>query len=866
MDVRPPALAERLVRLASPREDRDFLLADLRERFDAVVRGRGPAAARRWYWKQAASAAGWALVPERGPLGRRSWVGVTGDVRHGLRTVRRSRLYAFGFAATLGVGLAAATLTAAVAWAVWLAPMPYPDPDRVVRLWEVEPAEGGDVGAEGRRHRLSAGLLEELRRRRWTSLEAVSAALTDLPTPWTRDGERRLVRQAVLSPEGFGVLGIVPTLGRLPVETEREILLDEGFWRREFGANPDVVGTTVTLRGQSALVAGVGRVPEGFPGATDVVGVIEWSPDEERQVRFVGAIGRVRPGHSVAEADAELDAHLAALGATHPEHRGWGMEAVVLGDDLMRPFRGALTLLLASGLTFLLLAAVNVTSLVAARRVAGRQDRSVRLALGASEGRLLRGSVAESMVLAALGSGVGTLAAVWLIGPVRALVPQDVPRLDGVAVSGSLALLALSAGLLLGAMVGGAGHVASRGAGPSLRRAPGWRGLGGGGRRALVVGQVALTALLTAGAAAILDRVGRLGAIELGFEPEGLWSTVPEFQREYSATQWENTWAQVLDGLAARDVAAALSFNAPLKWEDRSVGMVPYPMEGRPEPILYQIHLVSPDYFDVMGIDVVAGRSFLRSDDAGAEKVVVVSAAFAEAYLPAGTPVEAALGEVLAPVMLMRGPSRVVGVVRPTRHHGPDEPLVPEVYIPFAQQITVGPSTLLVRRAREGAGEAVAAVLRQADPGMRWSPLRPYSDHVDAWFAPFRLQVVITAVLGTLGLLLASLGLYATLAYQVALRRHEMGIRKAVGATDLRLVLGVLVEGMALAAVGGALGLVGWYRLAPVAARLVVGIDAAGATVPLAVLLVVGASCTLAALVPALRATRVDPAASLKVE
>lgn len=861
-EERPPRLARAVVRALSDAEDRAFLLADLDERFHVLVRARGRRAARRWYWRQALSAVPWALLPDGGLRERRGWSGFAGDVRLGLRTLRRSPLYAVGVAGTLALGIAAATVVTAVAWRIWLAPMPYPEPDQVVRLWEVEPAEAsgapGDVAA--RRHRLSAGLLEDLRRRSWTTIEGVSAVLPPMDTPWRRDGERRLIQLVMLSPNGFGMLGITPLEGRLPTETEREVLLDERFWRAEFGGDPDVVGTLMDIGPLSTRIVGVARIPNGFPGPADIVGTIEWAADEEHQIRFVGAIARLRPGHSPAEAEAELDAHLAALAATYPEHHGWTMNAPVLADDLVRPFRGVLALLLAAGVAFLLLAAVNVLGLVAARRVAGRRDRAVRLALGASEGRLLRGSLIESLVLSGLGGAAGVVGAVWLIDPLRALVPQEVPRLDAVAVDAPLSMGALAVAFLLGGVVGGAGYLASRGAPPAVGRAPVWRRAGSGGRRVLVVTQVALTALFVAGGAAILHRVATLDAIELGFEPEAVWTTVPGFHRE------SFPWTEVLDGLEARGVRAAVSFNAPLKWEDESVGLVPFPVEGRPKPILYQVHVVSPGYLYVMGIHVVAGRPLRRSDDETGEKVVVVNEAFAEELLPPGTPLARIVGRMLHPVILMREPSRVVGVVRPTRHHGPDEPLVPEIYIAFAQQITVAPSTLLMRGGDERAPSAVADVLARIDPDMRWSPLQPYTIHLDEWFAPLRLQIVTITVLGGLGLLLATLGLYAVLAYQVASRHQELGIRKAVGATDGHLLRRVLAGGMGLAAVGAGVGLSAWYALRGTAATLVEGIDAAGGAVPVSVVLVVGVSCLLATLVPALRVTRVDPVVTLKTE
>lgn len=863
----PPALARALVRLFTAAEDRALLLEDLAERYREVARTKGLRAARRWYWAQTLSAVPWALVPDGAWLGRRSWAGVPGDLRLGLRTLTRRPMYAVGVAGTLGLGLAAATVAFTVAWRVWLAPMPYPDPDRVVRLYEIEPpgatAAAPRTDAESRRHRLSPTLLEEFRAHSWRTIEAVSAAFRGMQPQWRRDGETRRISGASLSTDGFGILGIAPVLGRLPVESEREILLSEGFWRTAFGADPSVLGSTMDLGYGPLPVVGVARLPSGFPGDADIVLPIDFGDTEDRGFRHVEAIARVRPGHPVAAAEAEMNAFVAALAEVHPEHRGWGVEAVVLADDLVRPFRDVLALLLAAGTIFLLLAAVNVMGLVAARRVEGRHDRSIRLALGASEGRLLRGSLVESLVLAGLGSVAGILTAYWLVGPIRAMVPHDVPRLADVAVTPSLLIGALSIGVALGAAIGLYGYLVSRGAKPSVGRAPSWRAVRVG--RALVVGQVALTTLLTAGGAAVLHQVSILRAIDLGYEPEGV-STTSTFLGEVRYPDPGSRWAltrAVLDGLAAREIAGAMAFNAPMSGDD--IPQFGMRADADSEEIVYEAHLVTGEYFSVMGIDLLAGRTFGPEDHASSESVVIVSEEFVDRYFPAGTPVRSVVGRVLAPLPYETTGPTVAGVVRSTRHYGPDAPVEAEVYVPLSQ-LSFAPVTLVVRGEPEEVAETVSAALTEVDPDLRWGPLVPYASYLREWFAPLRLQLLMVGVLAALGLVLASLGLYSVMAYQVAVGRHELGIRKALGAGDGRLVLGVVGRGVAMTLLGALIGLGAWHQLLPHTRELVEGIDAAGYLVPLSAALVVGGSSLLATLVPAIRATRVDPVVTLRAE
>jgi putative ABC transport system permease protein len=672
-----------------------------------------------------------------------------------------------------------------------------------------------------------------------------------------------------VSPDGFGILGIVPMLGRLPVETERELLLSERYWRTAFGADPDIVGTTLRAGGRALRIVGVARLPSGFPGDVDVVDVGEHGDTEDREFRVFETIARVRTGHSMAEAEAEANAFVAALARVHPEHRGWGVEAVVLADDLVRPFRGVLALFLAAGAIFLLLAGVNVMGLVAARRVEGRRDRSIRLAVGASEGRLLRASLIESHLLALVGSVAGVVGAYWLMGPTRAKVPFDVPRLAEAAITPRLVLAGISVGVVAGMVLGLSGYLVSRGAKPSVGRAPVWRAFGAGGRRALVVGQVALTTLLTAAGVAILHRVATLKAIELGFEPDGvsIASTLLPDRAEYD--RWRVARA-ILDGLDAREIHAAMALNTPM-----SGGHIPLTDDAIPQPamranaasvqVVYDLHLVSPEYFSVMGIELLAGRDFGSQDHASSQRVAIVSEEFVTRYFSADTPIESVIGRVIAPLIFEQAGPLVVGVVESIRHDGPDMPVEPEIYSPLSQ-LALNAMSLVVRGEPDEVAAAVSAVVSQVIPGIPWTPLTPYETQLNEWFAPLRLQIITIGGLSVLGLLLASLGLFSAMAYQVASQRHELGIRKAVGATNGRLMRNVMGSGLTMAAAGALIGLSVWYALLPRSRALVDGIHASGSLVPVSVVAIVGLASVLATLVPALRVTQVDPLVTLKAD
>ena len=784
------------------------------------------------------------------------------------RLVRRPR-YALGVVATLGLGMAAVALVTAVAWRIWLTPMPYPDPDKVVRLYEIEPSDPttgvpGEI-TEAQRHQLSAVLLEDFRAHAWRTIEAVSAMSPPTQEEWLRDGEIQTISSVYLSPDGFAVLGIVPMLGRLPTEVEREALLSERFWRTDFGADPDVVGSQMSLGWGQVLIVGVAPLPSGYPDNVDTVYMVEWDrADDARGLRFVDAIARVGPDYSVAEARAEANAYLSALAEIHPEHRGWRMDAVLLAETLLLPFRDAIVLLLAGGTTFLLLAGVNVSGLVAARRVEGRHDRSIQLALGVSERQLLVASVTESLVLALVGSLVGLLGAYWLIGPIRSMVPQDVPRLDEVAITLPLVLGGLAVGVVMGVLIGLSGYVVSRGAGPSVGRVPTWRASRVRGRRALVVAQVALTAMLAAGGVAVLHRVSTLRGLDLGFNPEGVSISSAVLGNIPQEVRWE-LLRTILEGLEARNIAAAVAINIPMSGEDLP-GPFGIQSDANSAEIFFEWHPVSSDYFSVMGIEVLAGRVFEPADEASSAQVAIVSREFVAQYFPDGTPVESAVGRVLGPVPFggNSGPT-VIGVVESTRHSGPDIPVAPDIYIPLSQ-LSLPPATLLLAGDPGDIGESVFSLLDQVDPAINWSALIPYTFHLREWFTPLRLLLIVMVVLGSLGLVLASLGLYSLMAYQVATDRKSIGIRKTLGAAEGRLVLEIVTVGMAMALLGAAMGLGAWYQTLPFTRELVDGLDSSGYVVPVTVVLVVGASCALATLIPAARAARVDPVAALRAD
>lgn len=858
----PPRLPRTLVGLVVSAEDRAYILADLDERYWQIVETRGRSAARRWYWWQALRVAP-LLRDVRDPGRVAPWDGVAAELRQSLRSLLRRPLYTLGVAGTLGLGLASASTVGVVAWRVWLSPLPFPDPDRLVRIYELQ-TEGDRGNAGPRRWRLSPPLVHDMQRHTWRTLSDV-ASVSTINYDWSgADGVSRLSGLTV-SPALFRILGLPPAVGRTLTddETLAEAVLSEAFWVRAFGGDPSVVGREIVLDAVPHRVVGVVRLPAGYPPAADVVTAAHVEEDQLREgmrgARYLDVVARVRPGFSARDAAAEVDAFVSSLGETQPQHAGWGGEAVVLAEDLMGPYQGVLTLLMAAGVAFLILAAVNVAGLVASRRVEGQGETAVRRALGASGGRLLRQWAIESLLIGTLGGLLGLVGAYWLLAPVRRLVPQNVPRAEDVGLDPAAGAWIVLAGIVIGAVVGTLGHVTARSSSDTRRLVGAGRGgtVPLRGRRLLVVGQVALSTLLVTGGTVTLKDILLLRSVETGFRAEGVQATPLVLgQGAYPTPEAALTfWRQLLEGLEARGLEAAVGVNPPMAGSNMNFG---FRTDAAAEEGHGQYHSVSRGYFSALGIEVIEGRAFTDADHESSAPVVIISEALAREHFPEGS----AVGQEL---QVVATPRTVVGVVASTRHFGPGQGPPPELYVPLGQD----PWTLshvLLKTTRDDAAVTLAAVVEGIDPDVAVAPPHPYARFLSDWYAPLRMRLVIVGTLALVGMALAGLGIYALVAYHVSMRRREIGIRMALGAPDGTVFRGVVGQGSAMALAGVTFGLAAWYAVLPAIRERVETVSPTGLAVPAVVAAVVVGVAIVATVVPARRSTTIDPAVSLEVQ
>ncbi|NNL30275.1 MAG: hypothetical protein HKO77_04590, partial [Gemmatimonadetes bacterium] len=640
-DALPSALARFVAGIGVHRDDRPAALADLEERFRLVASEEGQGAARRWYWWQALRGIAHRMRPDLDVLSQRSWAGILGDIRLRGRVLVRRPVYSIGVMGTLALGLASATLVGALAWTVWLSPLPFPDPDRVVRLLEVEPLDpeaGPD--AEATRWRLAPPLLEDLRDREWTTVAAVAGVARNV-FDWQREGELSRLTGIAVSPEFFEITGVRPLHGRTISDDPDalEVVLTDALWTRAYGADPSVVGReTMVLNGESYSVVGVVVLPSPYPGSGDVLLPLSWSEEQMstgmRGARYLDVIARVRPTFAVADAADEMALAVAEAGRMHPNHAGWSGDAAILSSELMEPYRGVLAMLLAAGVTFLLLAVVNVAGLVTARSVDADVDRGVRLAVGASHGRLMRESIIESTLLSVSAGLAAVALAFWLLPVVRRLVPADVPRVELVELSWPDALGVLAVALVAGVVILKQTHAVARRTPVSARRSRGGTARAGG-RNAVVAGQVALTVLLASAGAGVLATSVRLQNVDIGFEPTGVSSTqvMLTSDRYPDRDARRLFWRNLLDEVDGRGLTAAFGTSPPMAGVNMPWG---YRADPTDDQSFAQYHIVSPGYFSVLGIETLEGRTFTPADDENSPGVVVVNEELAREHFPDG--------------------------------------------------------------------------------------------------------------------------------------------------------------------------------------------------------------------------------------
>jgi predicted permease len=825
---------------------------ELAER-DARARGEAPGTARRRFGNRALAA-----EESREAWGWRRLDELAGDLRYALRTMRRGPGFTLACVLALALGIGANTAIFSVVDAVLLRPLPYADSGRLVTILSrghlpVAPRTYLDWQEQSRSFAAMG------------AAEAFGPNLAGIERP-------EQVTAMRLTPEVLPMLGVAPLLGRVPVAGDGPgvVVLSHGLWTRRFGADPGAIGREVRLDGTSHTVVGV--MPPGFQFAPFwVTGAELWAPLDfgedaaSRKRSSLRVFGRLAGGVSLEDARAEMAGIGARLDAEFPG-TSRDVQVVPLHEKVVGGVRPALLVLLGAVGLVLLIACANVAHLLLARAAARQRELAIRAALGAGRGRLARQLLTESLLLALLGGAAGLGLAALAVDAVVALRPGDLPRVAGIGIDGRVLGVTLAVSLLAGLAFGVLPALTS------LR--PGARpGRGHGLRGALVGSQVALSLVLAVGAGLMIRSVVKLGAIEPGWDPRGVVSMVVSVagaERGAPGKRAELFRALVEDVRAVPGVTAASAINhLPLGGD---VWMFPIAIEGRPRAApgeqphaVYRV--VLPGYFATMRQPLLAGRDVAPGDTLDAAPVVVVNRRLAELHFGGD-----ALGARLA--VGEDGLATIVGVVADARQDDWTTPARAEVYLPYLQTRAAleDPSshraylTLVARASTDSASLAATVRARVAalDPGVTVSHVATMEEVVAREHARPRFLLAVLGAFAGASLLLSAIGIYGVVSHAVARRRHEIGIRVALGATRGRVMRMVLREGLTPVIAGVLAGVAGALALARLLAGLLYGVGATDPVTFVAVAALLAAVAAAACLVPARRAARVDPMTALR--
>lgn len=813
---------------------------------------------------------------------------IISDLRYGARMLLKNPGVAAVAILTLALGIGANTALFSVVNAVLLQPLPYHEPDRLVSLWANVPERG--------RWRATPANFLDWKKQNTTFIDMAAYGASAMTLTGDAEPEQLLGTRA--SAGYFWVLGREPSLGRSFVAEEYEpgknqvVVLGHSLWQRRFGGRPEVVNKSITLDGSNYTVVGV--MPPGiYPGWPTTSGQISFNPDQQqfwvpmtftgdwaslRAAHVLGVIGRLRPGVTMDQAQAEMTTIGARLAQEYPVNKGEGIVVRPFLEEVVGKVRPALLMLLAAVGLVLLIACANIAGLLLAQHAARRKEIAIRGALGAGRWRLMRQLLLEGVLLSLLGTAAGVVIGRFGVDLILKLIPQQIPRLDQIGldwrVFGFTLVLSLATCFVFGLVpawqasrtdLHGALEQSGRTSSPARQRF----------RQVLVVFQVSMAVMLVIGAGLLIKSFWQLQRVDPGFKAErvlALGLTLPA--SKYNEPRQINSFYNLLlERVAAVPgvQAATIAYDHPLEanWIDT------FRIEGRPDPqpgesLSANFNPVSPDYFNTVSARIVSGRSFTPLDDQDHPGVAIVNEAFARQFFPN----ENVIGQRLRP----SPPARIwenqrlisfeiVGVVRNVKSAGLSAGADPAYYLP-ASQAPLQDMTILVRTA--GDPEAVVPALRQTvwsiDPNQPIATVRTMQQIVADSIAQPRLNMALMGLFGGLALVLAAVGIYGLLSFAVTQRTQEMGIRLALGA-QVSDVLGlVLKQGMALALLGEAIGLAGAFALTRLMRGLLFGVTPTDATT----FIVVGGVLTTIALVacylPARRATKVDPLKALRYE
>jgi len=809
------------------------------------------------------------------------------DLRYGARTLVKKPVFTLVAILTLALGIGAVAAIFTVINAALLRPLPYQDAERIAV-----------VATTMRRDRIEVRSTSYPDFADWRDQNTVFeriAARTSPTFTLTGGAEPERIDGELVSADYFPLLRVSAAKGRtfLPEEdrtpdTHRVALVGHGLWQRRFGGSPALVGQTIQLNGADYTVVGI--MPEDFRGVSDRAEV--WLPMmmnssvrdggqlKERDQRWLSTVARLKPGVTLAQAQAEMDAISRRLEQAYPDsNRSRGARVTMLYDQFFGGVQLTLWILLGAVGCVLLVACANVANLLLQRAAGRSTEMAVRLALGATSQRLIRQLLTESLLLALIGGALGVLLALWSVDFLARLSPMTFPSFVKLTLDARVLGFSLLISVLTAAIFGLAPALqAARPALSEALKAGGRNSSGGLGRNrllnSLVVSEIALALTLLIGAGLMIRSLQRLQAVDPGFNTERLLtmrvSLPAQSYREDQLVAFSQQLRERLQALPGAQ-SVALASDLPLSG---STSARPIELEGRPattaegEIRMYR-HRVTPGFFSTLGIPLIKGRDFTAGDHAQAPGAVIISEALARRYWPNEDPIGKRLREDSHGLSTPSPWLSVVGVAAEVKYRGlPQNPNAdPDVYFPLLQR----PSRDLFLAARSSVDPdslvaAVRAELRKLDPNLPVYGVTTMAARVANQTTQSRFTAWLLGVFGALALVLAAVGIYSVMAYAVEQRSREIGVRVALGARAGDVLKMVIGQGMRLTLLGVGLGLGAALALTQLMKRLLFGVAAADPLTYAAIALLLTLVALLACWIPARRATKVDPVIALRSE
>ncbi len=795
------------------------------------------------------------------------------DLRYGIRSLLKQPIFTLIAIATLALAIGANSAMFTVVNSVLLRPLQFPESDRLVVFEGINPPRGIDQS--------NMGLLDLVDWQNQNQVFEQMAGFLSIGFVLTSGDETERVPGSWVTGDLFSVLRVQPLYGRVLQREDAQLGKDNvavigyGLWQRRFGGDRNVIGRQVTMGGKSTTIVGV--MPQGFdyPFQSEA-----WRPfavdlaKEERNDRYLNVIGRLKPGASVPQAQAEMDTINQRLAQTYPEtNAGWAVRIRTLQEGLVGQLRLSLLVLLGAVAFVLLIACANIANLLLARATSRQKEIAVRSALGASRLRLVRQLLTESLLLSIAGGIAGFLLSIWLTKLLVAISPANSPRFDEIRPDTRVLIFTVGLTLLTSLVFGLVPALQGSRVDQAESLKESSRGNVGGRSRVrglLMTTEIAMSFVLLVGAGLLIKSFIRLREVNSGINPDNvltfrLSSPPGKFTQD---KQREQFFQQVLDQVKAtpgvQSVGMVLSL--PLGADSLNLfrGLIPEGHALKNEEALDTVYLaVSPDYFRTLQIPLIGGRAFDDRDVDNSPKVVILNEPAARKLWPDHN----WIGRHINVFPSEKFEREVVGVIGETKRSLDDEP-VPQMYVPYSQDATWPSMSFAIRTNGDPASAfpAIRNQIRSFEKGAAIFNVSTMNDVLATSTAPRRAPMLLLSAFAGAALLLAMIGIYGVTAYYVTQRTQEIGIRIALGAQMKDVLTLVLRSGLALTAIGVAIGLGGALALTRWMKTLLFAVNPTDAVTLIAVCACIVITTLLACLIPARRATKVDPMIALRYE